>query len=317
MNQAKVGKFIAQLRKEKKLTQSELAEKLCITDKAVSKWECGLGCPDISLLIPLSEILGKSIYELLIGESLNKVEVEKVDEALKTTIDEVSKEKHKNNIYKVILGIAIIIIIIEIVFIGLFYIDQYKRKNEYRTPLPQNMNLNIVNNYLEEIEKYSCEIDLQNVMCDNGNYYFNTVTYLAMELPMHRFKNEMNFCPSLNPEQAISYFASTISKSQLMYNYELHTEEEINNDLKDNNYTKKSIIVNSIILFNYVKNLDSIKYIFKETKYIINKTDIERIYEDQNINISDLKKQANWEKYVIKNLNDKEYINLILQNFTE
>ena len=54
------------------MTQSHLANKLHITDKAVSKWERGLSLPDISILIPLSEILNVSLYELLKGEDVNE-----------------------------------------------------------------------------------------------------------------------------------------------------------------------------------------------------------------------------------------------------
>ena len=68
MDYDKIGKFIAASRKEKELTQNELAEKLNITDRAVSRWERGKGCPDISLLEDLSKILDVSIIELLKGE---------------------------------------------------------------------------------------------------------------------------------------------------------------------------------------------------------------------------------------------------------
>lgn len=67
MNAGKTGKLIAQKRKALKMTQNELAEKLYITDKAVSKWERGLSFPDISILIPLAEILNISLYDLLKG----------------------------------------------------------------------------------------------------------------------------------------------------------------------------------------------------------------------------------------------------------
>lgn len=72
MNQEKIGKFIAELRKQKKLTQEQLAEKLGITKNAVSKWERGLGLMDLSLLKPLSEILGVSVTEILNGEKLDE-----------------------------------------------------------------------------------------------------------------------------------------------------------------------------------------------------------------------------------------------------
>ena len=75
MDQEKIGKFIATLRKEKGLTQQELAEKLGITKNAVSKWERGLGLMDMSLLKPLSEILDVSVTEILNGERFSKEEI--------------------------------------------------------------------------------------------------------------------------------------------------------------------------------------------------------------------------------------------------
>ena len=67
MDAEKIGKFISERRKAINLTQNELANKLHITDKAVSKWERGISLPDISVLIPLAEILNISLYELLRG----------------------------------------------------------------------------------------------------------------------------------------------------------------------------------------------------------------------------------------------------------
>jgi len=69
MDAGKTGKFIAKKRKALNMTQNELAEKLHITDKAVSKWERGISFPDISILIPLAEILNISLYDLLKGGS--------------------------------------------------------------------------------------------------------------------------------------------------------------------------------------------------------------------------------------------------------
>lgn len=71
MNDVKIGKFICDMRKEKGLTQRELANVISVTDKAISKWETGKGYPDISLLIPLSNALGVSVNELLSGEKIN------------------------------------------------------------------------------------------------------------------------------------------------------------------------------------------------------------------------------------------------------
>lgn len=68
MDCAKIGKLILTLRKERQLTQRQLADRMNISDKAVSKWECGLGCPDVSLLPELSGILGVPLEALLSGE---------------------------------------------------------------------------------------------------------------------------------------------------------------------------------------------------------------------------------------------------------
>jgi len=68
MDTRKMGQFISELRKSHNMTQKDLATKLNITDKSVSKWERGLSCPDISLLNPLADILGVSINEILNGE---------------------------------------------------------------------------------------------------------------------------------------------------------------------------------------------------------------------------------------------------------
>lgn len=71
MNNQKMGQFILEMRKSKQMTQKELAARLNITDKAVSKWERGLSFPDISLLTELAEVLGVTTGELLNGEKAN------------------------------------------------------------------------------------------------------------------------------------------------------------------------------------------------------------------------------------------------------
>ena len=70
MDNLKFGSFIAQLRKENNMTQKELADRLHVTDKAVSKWETGKGLPDISLIEPLSAALGVSVVELMSGDTV-------------------------------------------------------------------------------------------------------------------------------------------------------------------------------------------------------------------------------------------------------
>ena len=69
MDNQKFGRFIASLRHEKNWTQKDLADKLNVTDKAISKWERGLGFPDINQIEPLADVLGVSIMEIMIGRA--------------------------------------------------------------------------------------------------------------------------------------------------------------------------------------------------------------------------------------------------------
>ena len=93
MNQERIGKFIAECRKQKKFTQSEVAEKLGVTDRSVSNWENGKNMPDLSLLKPLCEILDISINELLSGERLGEEEYqERFEENIVNTIDYSTKK---------------------------------------------------------------------------------------------------------------------------------------------------------------------------------------------------------------------------------
>lgn len=82
MNQTEIGEFIAKCRKEKKLTQAQLAERLNITDRAVSKWETGKSMPDSSIMLELCEILGITVNDLLSGEKISMESYEKADENL-------------------------------------------------------------------------------------------------------------------------------------------------------------------------------------------------------------------------------------------
>lgn len=75
MDKNATGRFIAELRKQKGFTQKELAEKLMVTDKAISRWETGKGLPDTSLLKPLGDVLGVSVTELLSGKEIEEVDM--------------------------------------------------------------------------------------------------------------------------------------------------------------------------------------------------------------------------------------------------
>ena len=95
MNQIKIGEFISSQRKMKNLTQAALAEKLGITDRAVSKWERGKGLPDVSLMLDLCEIFGITVNELLSGEEISMENSNQKNEQLLLDMAKELEQKNK------------------------------------------------------------------------------------------------------------------------------------------------------------------------------------------------------------------------------
>ena len=156
MNYEKIGKFIQEKRKEKGYTQKELAQKLGVTDKAVSKWERGLGCPDVSILEILANELDISILELLKGRTIEN-EIIKVTEAndyLKETIN-YTKNKTKEIINKVIVFLTISISII-LLILNIENIISLNKKYEYdlnnKTVIEMKEQLKTLKNNISIIE---------------------------------------------------------------------------------------------------------------------------------------------------------------------
>lgn len=111
INQVLTGKFIADERKKKGYTQSELAEKLGISNRTVSKWETGNGFPDVSLLLPLCDELDVSVNELLSGERICKEDYEKkAEENMVEIISKNKKASKEERIISVMLTIALFIV---------------------------------------------------------------------------------------------------------------------------------------------------------------------------------------------------------------
>lgn len=94
MNQVKIGKFIAECRKKNNLTQMQLAEKLNITDRAISKWENGKAMPDSSIMLDLCNELKISVNELLSGEMIDMNNYNEIAE--KTLLEMAKKEERQN-----------------------------------------------------------------------------------------------------------------------------------------------------------------------------------------------------------------------------
>ena len=95
MDQIKIGKFIAEQRRNAKLTQAQLAEKLNVTNRAVSKWETGRSLPDSSIMLPLCEILEISVNELLSGEKINMEDNKQKNEQLLLDMSKQLETKNK------------------------------------------------------------------------------------------------------------------------------------------------------------------------------------------------------------------------------
>ncbi len=126
MNQEKIGKFIANLRKEQKLTQEQLAEKLGVTDKSVSRWENGKTMPDISMLSILANELNCTIQELLNGRKMTKEELLDLRENINNLVEyesnqQIKKDK-KFNKYNMIGAITLILAIFNNEFDYLDYV---------------------------------------------------------------------------------------------------------------------------------------------------------------------------------------------------
>ena len=96
MDQIKIGKFIASMRKEQSMTQRQLADVLNISDKTVSKWECGNGMPEVALMLPLCEVLRINVNELLSGERLDGADYQrKAEENMMELVREREESKKK------------------------------------------------------------------------------------------------------------------------------------------------------------------------------------------------------------------------------
>ncbi len=120
MDQVKTGKFIAGERKRKGRTQKQLAEALGISDKTVSKWECGNGFPDVSLLLPLCGELGVSVNELLAGERVAEENYKKKAEENMVDLVREAQESKK----KIVLA-ALVAVLALLGSVPLFFIASY------------------------------------------------------------------------------------------------------------------------------------------------------------------------------------------------
>jgi transcriptional regulator with XRE-family HTH domain len=114
MDQTKIGKFIAMQRKEKNYTQKQLADILGISDKTVSKWECGKGFPEVSLLLPLCDELSISVNELLSGERVSDDNYQKKAEENMVKLVKEAQESKKKILLSVMVVVHMLIAVISL-----------------------------------------------------------------------------------------------------------------------------------------------------------------------------------------------------------
>ena len=190
MNQEKIGKFIQELRKEKNMTQLQLAEKLGVTDRAISNWENGRRMPDLSLIKLLCDDLGVSINDLLSGEIVDKdIYQDKFEENIMSTIDYTNKKIKRNNlIFKIIIASVIAFFIS---LITVFCIDINRMKNnqpvffstwgfDYTHPISlRDKEIEIA------IEDYLIDKTMQ-----NGMKYENEKDFVSMNIFLIEERNE-------------------------------------------------------------------------------------------------------------------------------
>lgn len=131
MDLVKIGKYIAGKRKALGMTQKQLAEKLNMSDKSVSKWERGICLPDVSVYMELCEILGISINEFLAGEDIDAENVEKKSEDNIIQVAKDSKKKQKN--LKSILAVVTTFAVIMVLVLGAVFVHKVMQPKNYIT----------------------------------------------------------------------------------------------------------------------------------------------------------------------------------------
>ena len=126
MNQEKIGKFIQEQRKKNNLTQAELAEKLNITDRAISKWENAKSMPDSSIMLELCKELKITVNELLNGETIDKNNYNEIAE--KQLLEMAKKEEMQNKklmMYEYVIGYSSTISFLTLIFVTSFLVENH------------------------------------------------------------------------------------------------------------------------------------------------------------------------------------------------
>ena len=191
MDQLKIGKFIAECRKQKDLTQMQLAEKLGITDKAVSKWERGGAMPDASIMLELCDILGISVNELLSGEKINMENSNQKNEQL--LLDMAKELENKNKTIWSSMW-AIMIVSMTALFAGIFIAAFLIPEGVWQ--LVTILGICIVF-LIPCFYALKLEVSVGAYKCNNCGYEI-VPTYKEVMMAMHRGFTRHLMCPKCN-----------------------------------------------------------------------------------------------------------------------
>ena len=269
MDPKKTGIIISEARKKLKMTQKDLADLLYVSDKAVSKWERGLCFPDISALIPLTEILKINLYDLLRGEKVNK---EDVEETLKNTINYSNNEIKRKKKKYIVISTIIISIIALISVISLILMSK-------------NIDLGAITDRdtIYDISYYSN----YKTTTENGNT--EKLELIITKLPM-KWKFD-------------SY---KLNDNILRINYK-STYKDVVEAYKDENYIKEVMINNATILFTTVSGIDSVEIKYSDCSYSISKKDLQNSYGISSFD--EVSEKENWNKIVTDKLLKDKFVN--------
>lgn len=291
MNTYEFGKFLAQLRKEKGLTQIQLAEQLNVTDKAISRWETGKNYPDIEIFESLSNVLNVSISELLEGKRIEKEELFTVSED--HIVKQIKKNKKSNKIYRIIICIVIISAIVSGyiamkangVFDGVIYnkIPCYSNDistimnniDGYITQRPKSDGDFIIDYgyFFIEQNKTTNDIFYLSGTCENGRAFYTNTMYDALNPEnsncfIGEFRKNRE-CADGIPFDDLKRIVSQLDLSSLPNHekYELsiiegiYTYNKYNLDSNDYQKSIKKFIFSNGVLQEYVDNNLSGKFL--------------------------------------------------------
>lgn len=184
MDNQKTGKFIAECRKKSGYNQKELAEKLNITDKAVSKWETGRSSPDVSLLMPLSEMLNVSVAEILNGEKISQEEIS-------TVSNEIIVKSLKKSKSRILLAIILVLVLLIGIFLS-YPIYQYANSisvnDDYAVKALFRDKLDIENIFQYPCSKYAVKGKYTAYL-----YHDDEKAYMLLFEENELFNSRMNF----------------------------------------------------------------------------------------------------------------------------